>query len=807
MGSRGRPDATALQDLTPMREGAYLESSYIPPSSSDLVTEQLLAMHQRMFEMDRRHREEVAALNAKHEEAVRHILRLKALESQSLNAPLSAVRFAPEEELPSHTADASAAPAVPPVAIAQQEMMALPREEAALMAQLANGLAAVAAAEAADAEAIKSEAAEAEAVKAEAAEAEAVKAEAAKAEAIKPEAAAEAEMAAWDTVAVEKAAAQKAAAQKAASEAAEEEATSPAPGSEPAVALASDALRWSPEIEMASGKELASSWTPQQVASAQRTSVLADRLVAAFNDAEDDDRRILALNSLYEAAQDAYGADAAATAAAVRKGGAIDGLTKCIESNSAELQQFSLALLGNLLTDAFDANAKLSLALFVESGGLTVLLRVLHAEHPMVVFTLAALQNVTSLGSRQICLKVRELGFEKELIVLKKALKDEDETVSDYITAVLSNLRLLAPDTLTVDCDPALEEAIRMRRIKSVAQTIKSLNAATMMQRLGRRWIRRHRAKQANKAKAAEAAAADGKVAAGAEAAVEAETIAEQDAAQLSNGEEAFAEATSDAPAMSEALAAIAAAFGLPALLAVLRKKSSSDEDQGDALRQLAQVVNDSYDSEAVALCEYLRAAGGVKLIVRLLSSPIPTVHQMAIMLVGNLASLTVDPHATKSKDVLKAEGAFCLLLPYMFSEDDMTLAYTLGALQNVCTEIEYVEQLEKAGGLERLQALIERKDPQLESFVDGCLRNVRTTKVRTAAATPSAPLSAPSLCSLSTACAPLRAPMIAPLSAGGGGPPAARRGARTLLSHYHAGACPQMGGALPREEAARETG
>lgn len=728
MGSRGRADATTLQGLPPMREGPYLESSEIPPSSSDSVTEQLLVMHLR--EMDRRHREEIAALNAKHEEAVRHILRLKALESQSLNAPLSAVRFAPEEELPSHTADASAAPAV---AIAQQERMVLARDEAVLMAQLANGLAAAAAAEAADVEAIKSEA-----IESEAAEAEAIKTEAAKAEAIQ----AEAEMAAWDSVAVEKAAAQKVAAQKAASDAAEAEATT----TPSAVAMTSDALRWSPEIEMASGKELASSWTPQQVASARRTSVLADRLVAAFNDAEDDDRRILALNSLYEAAHDAYGADAAATAAAVRKGGAIDGLTKCIESNSAELQQLSLALLGNLLTDAFDASARLSLALFVESGGLFVLLRVLHAEHPLVVFTLAALQNVTSLGSRQICLKVRELGFDKELIVLKKALKDEDETVSDYITAVLSNLRLLAPDTATVDSDPALEEAIRMRRLKSVAKTIKSLNAATMMQRLGRRWIRRHRAKPANKAKAAEAAAADGKVAAGAEAAVEAETIAEQDAAQLSNGEEAFAEATSDAPAMSGALAAVAAAFGLPALLAVLRKKSSSDEDQGDALRQLAQVVNDSYDSEAVALCEYLRAAGGVKLIVRLLRSPIPTVHQMAIMLVGNLASLAVDPHATKSKDVLKAEGAFSLLLPYMFSEDDMTLAYTLGALQNVCTEIEYVEQLEKAGGLERLQALIERKDRQLESFVRGCLSNVRTTKVRTTAATLSAPSKCPIL-------------------------------------------------------------
>ena len=149
MGSRGRADATTLQGLPPMREGPYLESSEIPPSSSDSVTEQLL-------EMDRRHREEVAALNAKHEEAVRHILRQKALESQkqSLNAPLSAVRFAPEEELPSHTADASAAPAV---AIAQQERMVLARDEAVLMAQLANGLAAAAAAEAADVEAIKSE--------------------------------------------------------------------------------------------------------------------------------------------------------------------------------------------------------------------------------------------------------------------------------------------------------------------------------------------------------------------------------------------------------------------------------------------------------------------------------------------------------------------------------------------------------------------------------------------------------------------------------------------------------------------------
>ena len=184
-----------------------------------------------------------------------------------------------------------------------------------------------------------------------------------------------------------------------------------------------------------------------------------------------------------------------------------------------------------------------------------------------------------------------------------------------------------------------------------------------------------------------------------------------------------------------EALAALhqcspSTATLLPALLTALRESSSTrafvfEEDQAAALRQLTQLVSESSDQEAIALCEYLRAAGGVQLIAGLLGSHVPSTHQMAIALVGNLASVAVDPNAEKTKVLLKTAGAFGLLLPHIFSEEQTTLVSALSAVQILCTEIAYVEQLQQAGGLERLQAILQLNDPQLEPFARGCLVNV----------------------------------------------------------------------------------
>jgi hypothetical protein len=108
------------------------------------------------------------------------------------------------------------------------------------------------------------------------------------------------------------------------------------------------------------------------------------------------------------------------------------------------------------------------------------------------------------------------------------------------------------------------------------------------------------------------------------------------------------------------------------------------------------------------------------------------SIHQYALMLVGNLASLSVDLDAEKTKVLLKTADVFSQILPYIFSEEYATLVYSLAAVQNLCTEIAYVEQLQQAGGLERLQAILQLNDPQLEPFARGCLTNVTQTKVVT---------------------------------------------------------------------------
>ena len=74
----------------------------------------------------------------------------------------------------------------------------------------------------------------------------------------------------------------------------------------------------------------------------------------------------------------------------------------------------------------------------------------------------------------------------------------------------------------------------------------------------------------------------------------------------------------------------------LMGLVGVLRLSSSSEADKGKALHQLALLANGSYGDDAIALCEGLRAMGGVELIVGLLGSPSAEVHRMALMLVAD---------------------------------------------------------------------------------------------------------------------------------------------------------------------------
>ena len=114
------------------------------------------------------------------------------------------------------------------------------------------------------------------------------------------------------------------------------------------------------------------------------------------------------------------------------------------------------------------------------------------------------------------------------------------------------------------------------------------------------------------------------------------------------------------------------------------------------------------------------------QLISQLLEHSEPQIHQTAMLLIGNIASEAVDPMAEKTKTLLKRHRAFEKMMVHLFSADWTTLVYTLGAVQNMCTEFEYVELMQEMGVVARLQELVRSGDPQLEQYAKGCLANMR---------------------------------------------------------------------------------
>ena len=154
------------------------------------------------------------------------------------------------------------------------------------------------------------------------------------------------------------------------------------------------------------------------------------------------------------------------------------------------------------------------------------------------------------------------------------------------------------------------------------------------------------------------------------------------------------------------------------------------DEEKAEALVQLALIVDFSYGDDAAQLCELLRAQHGLARIVELISHPEPLIHQTALLLLGNLSTEAVDPLADKTKALLKELDGFARLIPHIFSDQALTVAYALGAIQNTCTDIDYVSALQQSGAVVRLQDLAQCDQPQIVQYAEACLHNVMETVV-----------------------------------------------------------------------------
>ena len=497
------------------------------------------------------------------------------------------------------------------------------------------------------------------------------------------------------------------------------------------------AIRWvrRRHVEMQADKDKAAleaalrdapPFSARAVEEAVVTRSVAERGVSAFVTASSDSIAD-ALAAIRATAEVAFGADASAIGAAVRDGGAIPHLVACIGSSDSDVQHSAMSLLGNLLSDVYDRESRATLALFVAAGGLAELQRFLRAPKPTNLFACAALQNVTSLDPFDTCAKLREQGCATDL---RSLVSSSDQTVSSYATAVLANLRAYDP---FAENDEAVEEAIRERRLAALVEQMRTGKAVASLQAAALRWIRRRReipssVREHGKDEVRGAVPSAASDVTQARTAVPSPAPTDGPSSGVSHGLPLPALLPAPPPPLQ--LGIDEAEATRPTLVDELKDTVVDGMVDDRVLEKLlykwVERLDGASENTAVALCEELRASGAVAVISNLLTHESAKIHQLAIYLVGNLASEEFDPHASLSKRELKQAGAFELLLHHLFSTVDTTLLMTLCAIQNMCMEIEYVDALKKAGGIKRLRIIVSLANPQLLPFAQGCLDNVR---------------------------------------------------------------------------------
>ena len=142
-----------------------------------------------------------------------------------------------------------------------------------------------------------------------------------------------------------------------------------------------------------------------------------------------------------------------------------------------------------------------------------------------------------------------------------------------------------------------------------------------------------------------------------------------------------------DMPPLESADAEIEARLeGLPSSL--------RSADPTSALEELAELIDAAEGEWASALGSFVRSAGIVADLVELVGHDDAEICALAIRVLGNLCSDAVDPQSSVTKEVVRKHNGFPRLLPHCYNEDLVALMYALGAIQNLCTSIEYAQMV-----------------------------------------------------------------------------------------------------------------
>jgi len=156
-------------------------------------------------------------------------------------------------------------------------------------------------------------------------------------------------------------------------------------------------------------------------------------------------------------------------------------------------------------------------------------------------------------------------------------------------------------------------------------------------------------------------------------------------------------------------------------------------QDRAVPLSEIAAHLDTAEGASASAIGSLVRTSGALRIVLQLVSHPDRKIHCMALYVLGNLSSDAVYPQSWRTKASVKELKGFERVLPYVWCDNEDTLFNALGAMQNLCSFVEYTQLMEDQGIDLRLQEIADRtEDAQLAEYALGCLRNIAAVKTNT---------------------------------------------------------------------------
>eukprot|EP00966_Prymnesium_polylepis_P034843 810381-Prymnesium_polylepis.1 len=159
------------------------------------------------------------------------------------------------------------------------------------------------------------------------------------------------------------------------------------------------------------------------------------------------------------------------------------------------------------------------------------------------------------------------------------------------------------------------------------------------------------------------------------------------------------------------------------------RIRSDDIDERFDAAQDLGELLEEAYGEDGATIGRTLRAQGGARELVALLTEPYPEVQASVLQVIGNICSNSVDPLSHETKDLMLEAHGDRVILGCLRSDDETVLRMACAVLQNLCPDEEWASAVMRQRADVTLQALLRHDDERTRNYAAGALRNLITVQ------------------------------------------------------------------------------